>query len=278
MNDIVAESTLGKKVSYIAEYQPDLLFPIPRAGKRAEIGIGSSLPFKGADVWNAFELSWLNAQGKPLVALGEFIFPCESPNIIESKSFKLYLNSFNNTKFNSLDEVVATLQRDLSAASGSAVGVKMFPLTSSSRAVLSAGSSAFSSIYLDTLDIECDTYQVQPNFLITTDNLVSEVLYSDLLKSNCLVTGQPDWASIQISYSGKQIDHRGLLKYLISFRDHNEFHEQCVERIFADILRKCSPETLTIEARYTRRGGLDINPFRTTEDTTLPMNERLCRQ
>jgi 7-cyano-7-deazaguanine reductase len=270
----VTNSPLGKKSSYISHYQPDLLFPIPRKIKRDEIHVPAILPFGGADVWNGFEISWLNTKGKPIVAMGEFIFSCDSPNIIESKSFKLYLNSFNNTAFESLEQVTDTMNRDLSAAAASSVVVKLIALSDFPLTTI----QAFSGINLDLQDITCDTYLVSPDYLTTEESNASESVFSDLLKSNCLVTGQPDWGSVEIHYTGKKIQHAGLLKYIVSFRNHNEFHEQCVERIFMDILTRCQPEKLSVNARYTRRGGLDINPYRSNENKPLPKNIRLCRQ
>ena len=268
------ESPLGKESTYISHYQRDLLFPIPRKGKRDEIHVPDKLPFKGVDIWNAFEISWLNLKGKPVVALGEFIFPCESPNIIESKSFKLYLNSFTNTKFASIEMVSKTIQKDLSDFVSSPMKVKLIPIEKFSENQM----KSFSGICLDELDIECNNYLVNPDFLQTENAIVSETLYSNLLKSNCLVTGQPDWASVQIKYTGKKIQHEGLLRYLVSFRNHNEFHEQCVERIFMNIMQHCQPQQLTVYARYTRRGGLDINPFRSTEKNFPNEVVRQCRQ
>ena len=273
MNASLQHAPLGKQSSYIATYQRDLLFPVPRKGKREEIGISSLLPFKGKDIWNGFELSWLNAKGKPVVACAEFIFPCEAPNLIESKSFKLYLNSFNNTKFDSFAAVENTLIQDLSETAGAPVIVKLFPISHASEKLV----PHFSGTSLDHLDIACDTYTIQPAYLKTDDQTVTETLYSDLLKSNCLVTGQPDWASIQIAYTGKKIQHEGLLKYIVSFRNHDEFHEQCVERIFIDITNYCAPEKLLVYARYTRRGGLDINPYRANYPVEME-NIRLWRQ
>ncbi len=270
---MIEHSPLGKKSSYISQYQRDLLFPIARKIKRNAINVPSVLPFKGCDVWNDYELSWLNQKGKPIVALGEFIFPCESPNIIESKSLKLYLNSFNNTKFDSLNKVATIVQHDLSAAAGAEVKVKIIPIEEFSQQEI----KSFRGICLDQLDVQCDTYLLEPAFLKTEKTLVTETVYSDLLKSNCLVTGQPDWGSVQIAYTGKKITHEGLLKYIVSFRDCNEFSEQCVERIFMDVLKQCAPQKLSVHARYTRRGGLDINPYRSTEDT-FAENIRLCRQ
>jgi len=267
-------SPLGKKTAYISRYQRDLLFPIPRKLKRDEIAVPQVLPFVGADIWNGFEISWLDQQGKPRVAMGEFVFPCFSPNIVESKSFKLYLNSFNNSTFPSITEVEQIMQRDLSDAVMHQARVKLILVGDFSENNL----SVFPGESIDHLNVACDTYHVNPEFLSTTENSVNEILCSDLLKSNCLVTGQPDWGSLQISYTGNQIDREGLLKYIVSFRDHNEFHEQCVERIFMDMMRQCAPQKLSIYARYTRRGGLDINPYRSTEKDFNPANARLCRQ
>lgn len=269
----LVHAPLGKNSTYASRYQRDLLFVVPRQSKREEIGITSDLPFQGFDIWNAFELSWLNAKGKPIVATAEFIIPCESPNLIESKSFKLYLNSFNNTLFDSPADVESILIRDLSEAAGAPVTVKLMPLSQAAKKT----KLSFTGFSLDELDIVCDTYTIQPDYLLTENDMVTETLCSDLLKSNCLVTGQPDWGSLQITYTGKKIQHEGLLKYIVSFRNHDEFHEQCVERIFVDILKKCSPEKLFVYARYTRRGGLDINPCRANYAVPVE-NEQLARQ
>lgn len=269
------DSPLGKKTEYLTEYTPDLLFPIPRAGKRAELGVCDRLPFYGADIWNAYELSWLNANGKPVVALGEFIFPATSPYLIESKSLKLYLNSFNNSKFVSIEEVQQRLQDDLTKTSGEKVACKISFLGDGEQRTLFEPSGEC----IDDLDIDCDIYSYAPHLLRLDEDglMVKEILYTNLLKSNCPVTGQPDWATLQIAYSGRKIEHQSLLQYLISFRNHQEFHEQCVERIFIDIQQKCAPSTLTIFAQYTRRGGLDINPYRST-DSYLPSFQRQVRQ
>ena len=280
------QSQLGKASAYIDQYDASLLFPIPRAGKRAEIGITGAAPFFGADMWTAFELSWLNLRGKPQVALAHFTVPCESVNIVESKSFKLYLNSFNNTKFADANAVRDRLRADITEAvwrNAEAAGVMP-----SSIGVTLLGPDLFDrepvheldGLNLDWLDIECTQYTPAPELLTATRNEapVSEVFVSNLLKSNCLVTGQPDWGSVQISYTGDQIEQGGLLQYLVSFRNHNEFHEQCVERIFMDIWTRCKPMRLAVYARYTRRGGLDINPFRTSHPQALPRNIRTARQ
>jgi 7-cyano-7-deazaguanine reductase len=270
-------SPLGKATEYQSHYAPELLYPIPRQLKRSEIGIAdNALPFVGDDLWNAYELSWLNAKGKPVVAVGTFRVPASSPNLIESKSFKLYLNSFNQTPFDSLEAVSASMTRDLSAAAGSPVAVAIESL--SQRPQASIGTP--DGVLLDELDIACDRYQPAPELLACLPGEpVEETLYSHLLKSNCLVTGQPDWAMVVIRYCGAPIDHAGLLRYIVSFRNHNEFHEQCVERIFTDIQQRCRPEALAVYARYTRRGGLDINPFRSTgECYGRPENIREIRQ
>ena len=269
-------SPLGKPTEYRADYAPELLYPIPRQLKRDELGMtATALPFVGEDIWNAYELSWLNAKGKPVVALASFRVPATSPNLIESKSFKLYLNSFNQTPFADTETVQQTLAGDLSAAAGAAVDVKIELLSSRPQPTLGYPQG----ILLDELDIVCDTYQPAPQQLLTVDGeKVEEILYSHLLKSNCLVTGQPDWAMVVIRYRGRPIDHAGLLRYIVSFRGHNEFHEQCVERIYCDITRQCAPDALAVYARYTRRGGLDINPFRSSGEFSVPENIREARQ
>jgi len=269
-------SPLGKATEYQSHYAPELLFPIPRQLKRSEIGIvDSALPFVGEDLWNAYELSWLNAKGKPVVAVGTFRVPADSPNLIESKSFKLYLNSFNQSSFDSIESVTQTMTRDLSAAAGRPIAVALHSLASAPTAAIGLPQG----IPIDDLDIACDRYQPAPDLLATQAcQTVEETPYSHLLKSNRLVTGKPDWAMVVIRYRGRPIDRAGLLRYIVSFRNHNEFHEQCVERIFSDLQAHCRPEALAVHARYTRRGGLDINPFRSTGDFPTPDNTREIRQ
>ena len=273
---------LGKTSAYVDQYDASLLFPIPRADKRLEMGLSEPLPFMGADLWTAFELSWLNMRGKPQVGLAHITVPCETPNIVESKSVKLYLNSFNNTQFADTQTMQNTLRADLSEAVWrgaevkGTVGVKIIPPEAFDQEPV----HELDGLSLDRLDIECTHTQPAPQLLSAAahESPVTEVLVSHLLKSNCLVTGQPDWASVQISYSGNPIDQEGLLQYLVSYRNHNEFHEQCVERIFTDIWRQCRPTKLAVYARYTRRGGVDINPFRTSYPQPLPANTRHARQ
>ena len=275
-------SQLGKTSAYVDQYDASLLFPLPRQSKREEIGITARLPFLGADLWTAFELSWLNLRGKPQVALAHFTVPCESTHIVESKSFKLYLNSFNNSRFDSVDAVRERLRDDISAAIWqggpvrAAAGVRLLmPHQFDAEPV-----QELDGLSIDRLDVECDLYQPAPHLLgaALDEKPVEETLVSHLLKSNCLVTGQPDWGSVQIRYSGPQIDQAGLLQYIVSFRNHNEFHEQCVERIYVDIMARCKPTKLSVYARYTRRGGLDINPWRTSHPQMPPPNVRTARQ
>jgi 7-cyano-7-deazaguanine reductase len=276
------QSELGKASAYADQYDASLLFPIPRADKRAEIGVGEQAPFFGADLWTAYELSWLNLRGKPQVAIAQVVVPCESPNIVESKSFKLYLNSFNNTRFADASQVQARLKADLGeavwrgTAQAGGVGVKLVLPDMFDREPI----QELDGLSLDRLDVECERYTPAPELLTSAvgEVPVTEVLTSGLLKSNCLVTGQPDWGSVRLAYSGPQIDQARLLQYLVSFRNHNEFHEQCVERIFMDVWRRCQPSKLTVYARYTRRGGLDINPFRTSHPQPLPVPARTARQ
>jgi 7-cyano-7-deazaguanine reductase len=270
-------SELGKQSNYQAIYNPNILLALPRTAKRKEIGINpNDLPFYGFDRWNHYEVSWLNEKGKPIVALAEIIYKCNSPNIIESKSMKLYFNSFNNTKFANTALVELTITKDLEEHVGSQVFVKINPIYCFTDSKVYRG---FNGICIDELDVECFVYTVDSSSLLTEDQEVTEIIYSDLLKSNCLITNQPDWGSIQITYKGKRINHTGLLQYIVSFRNHNEFHEQCIERIFVDIMQYCQPSELSVHGRYTRRGGIDINPYRSTNDVDLMgNNKRLCRQ
>jgi len=265
---------LGQQTQYVSQYDASLLFPISRSESRAQLGIAGSLPFYGCDIWTGYELSWLNEKGKPQVAVAEFVIPCDSPAIIESKSFKLYLNSLNQTRFSNLEAVKACLEKDLTAAAGAQVIVSLCGLDKSALLV----DTTFDGELIDDLDVDVDTYHPQPYFLTQGDEPVHEILVSHLLKSNCPVTGQPDWASLIVEYRGKKINREGLLKYVVSFREHQDFHEHCVERIYTDIVACCKPEFLSVYARYTRRGGLDINPFRSSDPAARPGAGRLLRQ
>ncbi len=275
MKPSIDNSPLGQQTAYSSYYDASLLFPIPRSESRKLLNIESHIPFYGYDVWTGYELSWLNLKGKPEVAVAEFLIPANSANIIESKSFKLYLNSINQTKFSSFEEVKNVLAEDLSEAAKADVTINMHNLRESSLLV----DCTYGSTCIDDLDIEVDTYHPNAEYLIADDAIVvNESLCSHLLKSNCPVTGQPDWASVFIDYSGAKINRENLLRYVISFREHQDFHEHCVERIYSDILRQCKPHSLSVYARYTRRGGLDINPFRSTENNAVPSVGRLLRQ
>ena len=266
-------SLLGREVSYPDQYDPSLLFPIPRQTARAELGIVETgpLPFVGHDRWHAYELSWLDARGKPRVATATFTIPCTSPNLIESKSLKLFLNSLNNARFNSDSAVLECIRTDLSARAGADVDVAL-----GLPPMLEQGEGES----LDDLDVEIDHYGPPraEGLIIDPTDLGEETLTSALLKSNCPVTGQPDWATVVLRYAGPRIDRNELLRYLIGFRNHAEFHEQCVERIFRDVQAHCQPRWLSVEARYTRRGGLDINPWRATPGLSAPLAIRELRQ
>jgi 7-cyano-7-deazaguanine reductase len=276
MHPAAEHSPLGKSSEYIATYTPSLLFPIPRTAKWAELGLtAQTLPYQGVDFWNCYELSWLLPSGKPVVAIGEFSIPADSPNIIESKSFKLYLNSLNQTVFTDRAALQATLEADLFAAAGKPVTVRIRDLSD----IEGEGVAAMPGACIDDLDIQVSSYdRPQPELLrCDSSQIVEESLHSHLLKSNCPVTSQPDWGSVAVEYRGAALDHASLLAYIVSFRQHSDFHEQCVERIFLDLQRLLKPEKLTVYARYVRRGGLDINPYRSTEALVVD-NRRLARQ
>lgn len=267
---------LGQKTEYASQYDRTLLQPVPRALNRDGLGITESQPFTiGADIWTAYEISWLNEKGLPQVAIADIYLDYQSQNLIESKSFKLYLNSFNQSKFTDFNAVQNTMQRDLSECAQGEVKVRLNPLAFYDAQKI----DTLKGDCIDEQDIEITSYEFNADWLkdCVSDEIVEEHLVSHLLKSNCLITNQPDWGTLQIHYVGKKIDREKLLRYVVSFRQHNEFHEQCVERIFCDLMNYAKPEKLTVYARYTRRGGLDINPFRSNFET-LPENLRLARQ
>lgn len=272
----LAELTLGKSTGYQERYDASLLQGVPRKLNRDAIGLSADLPFHGCDIWTGYELSWLNAKGKPMVAIAEFSLDHQSENLIESKSFKLYLNSFNQTRFDDVNAVQASLTADLTACAKGAVSVKIIePKQFSHQRIVDLPGTC-----IDDLDIEVDDYRFNPDYLVDSvdeKGVVAETLTSNLLKSNCLITSQPDWGTVMIRYQGPKINREKLLRYLISFRQHNEFHEQCVERIFVDLKRFCHCAKLTVYARYTRRGGLDINPYRSDFENPAD-NHRLARQ
>lgn len=272
--DTLEHAPLGRDSAYPEQYDAALLYPIPRAANRAPLGIEeSALPFVGEDEWHAFEVSWLNGRGKPVVAVARFRLPASSPQLIESKSWKLYLNSLNQTRFASQAEVEAILVRDLSGAAGASVSVELLPVDDEALAPRRLPGEC-----LDDLDIEVSHYTPSAEHLTTHDDIVEETLHSHLLKSNCPVTGQPDWGSVLIRYKGPRLDREGLLRYLIGYRQHQDFHEHCVEHIFTDLMQYAQPESLLVLARYVRRGGLDISPWRATPGMAPPSPLRLARQ
>ncbi|EGT75492.1 NADPH-dependent 7-cyano-7-deazaguanine reductase QueF [Haemophilus haemolyticus] len=267
---------LGQKTEYASQYDRTLLQPVPRALNRDGLGITQNQPFTiGADIWTAYEISWLNEKGLPQVAIADIYLDYQSQNLIESKSFKLYLNSFNQSKFADFNSVQQTMQRDLSECAQGDVKVRLNPVTVYDSQKI----DHLQGDCIDEQDIEITSYEFNADWLkdCVSDEIVEEKLVSHLLKSNCLITNQPDWGTLHIHYIGKKINHEKLLRYVVSFRQHNEFHEQCVERIFCDLMHYAKPEKLTVYARYTRRGGLDINPFRSNFEN-LPENLRLARQ
>ena len=266
-------NALGKEAPHSPRYNPGHLYPVSRLDGRREIGIGESLPFQGADIWNAYEISWLNNKGRPEVAIGRFLFPCGTVNLIESKSLKLYLNSLNMERFDSRALVRSTIAADLSSAAGGPVAVNLTPADRFDRTAIDSPSGRC----LDNLDIAMRVYRVDPETLTATGPQLEETLFSNLLRTNCPVTGQPDWGTVVVQYSGRRIDPEGLLEYIVSFREHTGFHENCVERIFTDITRQCTPDRLFVQAQFTRRGGLDINPWR-ADYAAAPDLARTARQ
>lgn len=268
------ENPMGKASSYPDSFDPNILVALPRSTNRKLLGLEKPLPFSGKDIWYAYELSWLNKQGLPLVAIGRFTFPCNSPNLIESKSFKLFLNSLNQEKFNDRQEVIEKLIEYLSQCSGGKVKVELFDLNKSVELIESPY-----GISIDDLAVTINDYHPNSSLLlIDENNIIEESLYSDLFKSNCPVTDQPDWGSMSISYKGPAISHEGLLAYLVSYRLHNDYHENCVEKIFVDIQHKCKPQELTVQANFLRRGGLDINPIRSNSKEKIKSLPRFIRQ
>ncbi len=258
----MGEIPLGKVSDYPDKYAPDQLYPIARAANREALGLAATLPFRGADLWTAWELTWLSSSGRPEMAAAEIRVPADSPNIIESKSLKLYLNSFAMMKMDSEAALVRTIEADLGERAGAPVGVTLF------RESVIAGLPGNS---LDALDVDIDTYEVDPDLLeCDGGDRVAETWTSGLLRSLCPVTSQPDFGSIMVRYEGPRMRPESLLAYIVSFRQHQDFHEACVERIFVDLLARCGMDKLTVYARYQRRGGLDINPYRSNFEASPP--------
>jgi 7-cyano-7-deazaguanine reductase len=271
--DHTDRNPLGKEVSHSRYYHPGHLYPVPRSTGRSDIGLGESVPFVGADIWNAYEISWLNTLGRPDIAIGRFTFPSDTQNLIESKSLKLYLNSLNLERFDSTAAMQTTITDDLAEKAGGPVVVKLIPAAHFAEAALGVPTGRC----LDDLEIEVHNFELDPEALSVTPGPTEETVYSNLLRTNCPVTGQPDWGTVVIHYRGPQLDPAGLLKYIVSYREHTGFHENCVERIFCDILERCNPEQLLVQAQFTRRGGLDINPWRANYNAA-PEYVRFVRQ
>ncbi len=267
-------SPLGRAAEYPEQHDPGVLFSIDRAAQRALLGFDGALPFGGVDLWTAYELSWLDRLGKPQVAIATFAVPADSPRLVESKSVKLYLTGFNLTRFDAQSAVAAVLARDISNSVDAAIEVTLTPPDADGALPL----AELSGICLDALPIAVPHYEPAPEALTAAGPARSEALYTRLFRSVCPVTGQPDYASVQVAYRGAAIDPAGLLRYLVSFRRHPGFHEHCVERIFADVWRRCRPATLSVYARFTRRGGIDINPYRSSEGGGPPAHVRTARQ
>jgi len=274
IRDELTGAPLGHATPYPDAYDATLLFPVPRGPQRLEIGLTGALPFTGADTWTAFEMTWLDAQGKPQVAIATFVVPADSPAIVESKSVKLYLGAFAQTRFDDTGEVRATLERDLALATGGPVHVAL----DAPAMFLTARCADLEGERLDDLSVTIQRYQPTPDLLRADGPDVVETLKTDLFRSLCPITFQPDFASVQVAYRGPAIDRESLLRYLVSFRCHPGFHEHCVERIFVDVLARCRCDALTVYARFTRRGGVDINPYRTNAGPGIPANMRTARQ
>lgn len=265
---------LGLETDYPHKYAPDVLCTIPRSTSRDELGITGAMPFAGVDIWNAWELTWLGPTGLPEVATAEIRVPADSTNIIESKSLKLYLGSFAMSRFDSATVVSAAIAADLGQCAGAPVDVNVLSVT----ATEARHAARLAGTCLDKLEVTCSEWEVNPDLLRSdASERIREDLHTHLLRSLCPVTAQPDIGSLQISYSGPRIDPAALLQYVVSFREHNDFHEACVERMFVDLLERCGCDELTVHARYQRRGGIDINPVRSNRDET-PRNLRLWRQ
>lgn len=264
---------LGRETPVLQEYAPYILHAIPRATARQQLGIGTALPFHGADLWHAYEMSWLDSVGKPVVRVGRFTVPASSPHIVESKSFKLYLNSLNSTRFATPEAARAIIIEDISNATGETVDLQLLCVGDPSLAGTALPGKCLDDVPVESWSGEPRAGQLQ----VHTGRIVEEVVYSHLLRSLCPVTGQPDWATLWLHYRGAAVEHSSLLQYIIAYREHQEFHEQCAERMFCDIAQRCAPQFLHLQAFYTRRGGLDISPFRSTDAAARPL-QRLNRQ
>ncbi len=264
---------LGEATPVVDRYAPELLYPIPRSEARARLGLAEPPPFHGVDQWYAYEMSWLDAGGMPVSRVGRFTVPAGSPCMVESKSFKLYLNSLNNHRFAAEPAAVETIVGDVGRVAGAPVSLQLLMPGDPSLAGRPLPGECLDELRVSLPGGEPAADMLGPG----SGEAASRQCYSHLLRSLCPVTGQPDWATVWFSYTGQEIDPHSLLTYLLAYRRHQEFHEQCVERMFRDILQRCQPESLQIQAFYTRRGGLDISPFRSTDPEARPL-PRLNRQ
>ena len=269
---IVEHSPLGKATDYPERYDPSLLFSMPRAPQREALGLTDVLPFTGIDLWTAYEITWLDANGKPALAVAHFRVPAESPRLVESKSLKLYLGSFAQENLTGPSEFSRMVESDLTRACGADVLVELASVADSAAEAPLPGES------LDGLSLATDVYDPRPELLIARGPQVEETLRSALFRSRCPVTAQPDYGDVMIHYRGRAIDRAELLRYLVSYRRHPAFHENCVERIFVDVLHRCAPQALSVYARFLRRGGIDINPFRSNFERSPPPRIRTVRQ
>ena len=265
---------LGKSTDYVFDYAPELLFPIAREQGRAALPVDASL-MRGVDRWTAYELSWLNDQGIPQTAIAEFDFACQATHIVESKSFKLYLNSLNMTRFSSEDDLLKTLEVDLGRACGGALNIQLFH--PDNYPVVTPSDYVCIDACIDGSDRDVVIYEPQASLIESKPSKGQHRYVSHVFRSLCPVTGQPDWASIYITIEGCELSSQALLAYLVSFRQHQGFHEQCIEQIYADIYVACEPNALSVYGRFLRRGGLDINPYRSNRSEPVP-NIRQARQ
>lgn len=274
---VMSEIPLGKQTQYPESYDPGLLFPVSRASNRSGIGITEGLPFGGFDHWRAYEMSWLSENGMPVVATADILVPCDSPFLIESKSMKLYFNSLNQHRFTSDEKVAVCIADDLSAAAGAPVSVQLHRLGSEDSSHTIEPTQVQ---LLDNIVIADPIFTPDASLLICNKAVkAGGTFVSHLFRSNCPITAQPDWGSIFVTYEGPEIDRESLLRYIVSYRQHEGFHEHCVEQIFQDLVRHCAPTSLNVSINFLRRGGLEINPVRSlNKSMAMAVLPRLLRQ
>lgn len=283
MKPLETHGILGQSTHYPKTYAPDMLYPIPRALGRIKLALPADALSIGMDWWQVFEMSWLNSHGISQVAMARLAIPATSNYIVESKSLKLYFNSLNFTEFDNQQAVKAAVEKDLSACLKTDVTLEIFEVNIANSLPISAPQGDCIDNALDSSDKKIAIVSdVDPSSLTVAHQGASDsqlqILHSHLLRSNCPVTNQPDWGTLEIQIDSQAIDRAGLLEYILSFRQHNGFHEQCVEQIFSDLTQAFAPKTLMVRAWYTRRGGIDINPCRVSDISLLPPPSRLNRQ